>query len=72
MPVESVLLTRVSCLPIECIPILFQTIDNAIDKISSYRLIFYLDKKDEIYHYIAQKSILKLVKLQSLIGCDIL
>jgi hypothetical protein len=34
----------------ECIPILFQTIDNAIDN-SSYRLIFYLDKKDEIYHY---------------------
>jgi hypothetical protein len=35
---------------------------------SSYRLIFYLDKKDEIYHYIAQKRILKLVKLQSLVG----
>jgi hypothetical protein len=28
---------------------------------SSYRLIFYLDKKDEIFHYIAQKRILKLV-----------
>jgi hypothetical protein len=37
-----------------------QSIDN-----SSYRLIFYLDKKDEIYHNIAQKSILKLVKLQN-------
>jgi hypothetical protein len=34
---------------------------------SSYRLIFYLDKKDEIYHYIS-KSILKLVKLQSLVA----
>jgi hypothetical protein len=34
---------------------------------SSYLLICYLDKKDEIYHYrhIAQKSILKLVKLQT-------
>jgi hypothetical protein len=34
---------------------------------SSYRLIFYLDKKDEIYT-VAQKSILKLVKLQSLVA----
>ena len=31
---------------------------------SSYRLIFYLDKKDEIYHY-SSRSILKLVKLQT-------
>ena len=35
---------------------------------SSYRLNFDPDKKDEIYHYIAQKSILKLVKLQSLVA----
>ena len=40
------------------------TIDN-----SSYRLNFDLGKKDEIYHYtVAQTSILKLVKLQSLVA----
>jgi hypothetical protein len=35
---------------------------------SSYRLNFDLGKKDEIYIIIAQKSILKLVKLQSLVA----
>jgi hypothetical protein len=35
---------------------------------SSNRLIVDPDKKDEIYHYIAQKSILKWVQLQSLVA----
>ena len=35
---------------------------------SSYRLNFDPDRKNEIHHYIARKSILKLVKLQSLVA----
>ena len=38
-------------------------IDNSI-----YRLIFYLDKKDEIYHYSSKEYPKKLVKLQSLVA----
>ena len=42
-----------------------KTIDN-----SSYRLIFYLDKKDEIYHY-SSKEHPKISKIAKF-GCEML
>jgi hypothetical protein len=43
---------------------------NFLNRQFQLSTIFYLDKKDEIYHYSSKelKSILKLVKLQSLVA----
>jgi hypothetical protein len=44
----------------------FLRIDN-----SSYRLIFYLDKKDEIYHCYSSKEHIKISKIAKF-GCEML